>query len=98
MRRREGDVTGNRPFCSRTEERGDGPRRSRSTLEGGGQKQVQRRHRLLAPAWVPLFDYPKLEWIEQEIFPDPPKGERRAIDILAKMPTTKPTTGSKSSL
>jgi hypothetical protein len=47
---------------------------------------------LLAPTWVAWFDYAKLEWIEQEIFSDPPKGERRAIDILAKMPTTKPIT------
>ena len=43
---------------------------------------------LLLPTWVPWFDYPQLEWIEQEIFPDPPKGQRRVIDILAKIPTT----------
>jgi hypothetical protein len=47
---------------------------------------------LLAPAWVPWFVFPKLEWIQQEIFPDPPKGQRRSIDILAKIPTTKPIT------
>jgi hypothetical protein len=45
---------------------------------------------LLLPEWVPLFDFPKLEWLEQEIFPDPPKGARRAIDILAKIPTLQP--------
>ena len=50
---------------------------------------------LLLPEWVPLFDYAKIEWIEQEIFPDPPKGERQAIDILAKLPTTQPITTSQ---
>jgi hypothetical protein len=47
---------------------------------------------LLLPDWVSLFDFAKLEWLEQEIFPDPPAGTRRAIDILAKMPTFQPIT------
>ena len=47
---------------------------------------------LMLPTWLPLFDFPKLEWIEQEIFPDPPKGSRRSIDILAKLPTLQPIT------
>ena len=29
---------------------------------------------LMLPTWLSLFDFSRLEWIEQEIFPDPPKG------------------------
>ncbi len=47
---------------------------------------------LMAPTWLPWFDFRRLEWIEQEIFPDPPKGTRRTIDILAKLPALKPIT------
>jgi hypothetical protein len=47
---------------------------------------------LLVPEWVALFDYARIEFLEQEIFSDPPKGPRRAIDILARLPTTKPIT------
>ena len=47
---------------------------------------------LLLPEWLPLFDFSKLEWIEQEIFPDPPKGTRRSIDMPAKLPTLQPIT------
>lgn len=47
---------------------------------------------LMLPAWLPLFDFARLEWLEQEIFPDPPKGTRRTIDILARLPTLQPIT------
>ena len=47
---------------------------------------------LLLPGWAPLFDYANLEWLEQDIFSDPPTGKRRSIDILAKMPTLQPIT------
>ena len=33
------------------------------------------------------FDFSKLEWLNAEAFPDPPQGERRYLDLVAKLPT-----------
>src|SRR5208283_770570 len=46
--------------------------------------------RLFFPVWAERFDFSRTEWLEQEIFPDPPQGQRRAIDLLAKLPTRQP--------
>lgn len=32
------------------------------------------------------FDFSRVEWLEQEVFPDPPAGRRRVLDLVAKMP------------
>lgn len=37
--------------------------------------------------WLNRFDFDRVEWLEQEVFPDPPRGEKRVVDILAKLPT-----------
>ena len=37
--------------------------------------------------WVARFDFARVEWLEQEVFPDPPRGEKRVVDVLAKLPT-----------
>jgi hypothetical protein len=37
--------------------------------------------------WVGRFDFGRVEWLEQEVFPDPPRGEKRVVDVLAKLPT-----------
>jgi hypothetical protein len=42
---------------------------------------------LFFPDWVDRFDFDRVEWLEQEVFPDPPKGEKRVVDVLAKLPT-----------
>ncbi|WP_020470233.1 RpnC/YadD family protein [Zavarzinella formosa] len=38
------------------------------------------------PAWVNRFRFDQVEWVEQEIFPDPPRGEKLVVDVLAKLP------------
>lgn len=42
--------------------------------------------RLAVPEWADRFDTAAAEWLEQEIFPDPPAGDRRAADVVAKVP------------
>jgi len=42
--------------------------------------------RLFFPDWAAQFDFERIEWLPTEIFPNPPEGERRAIDLLAKLP------------
>src|SRR5207237_5165694 len=29
--------------------------------------------------WVGRFDFAQVEWLEQEVFPDPPRGEKRVV-------------------
>lgn len=42
------------------------------------------------PAWSDAFDFSRLEWLETEAFPDPPQGERRSLDLVARLPLRKP--------
>jgi len=41
---------------------------------------------LFFPEWADRFDFTDVQWLEQEIFPDPPHGERRSIDLVAQLP------------
>jgi hypothetical protein len=38
------------------------------------------------PTWADRFDFPRVDWLEQEAFPDPPRGERRTLDLVARLP------------
>jgi hypothetical protein len=38
------------------------------------------------PAWADRFDFARVDWLEQEVFPDPPQGERRCLDLVARLP------------
>ena len=49
---------------------------------------------LFDPAWPPRLVFSSLEWLEQEVFPDPPEGQRRLIDLLAKIQVKEPVVGS----
>lgn len=40
--------------------------------------------------WAPRFDFTGTEWLEQEAFLDPPSGEKRILDVVAKVPTRVP--------
>jgi len=42
---------------------------------------------LFFEAWLDRFDFARVEWLEQEVFPDPPRGEKRVVDLLAKIAT-----------
>jgi hypothetical protein len=37
------------------------------------------------PDWAGRFDYTDIEWLPQEVFPDPPKGERRVLDLVCRL-------------
>jgi len=47
---------------------------------------------LFFPTWADRFEFSRTEWLEQEAFLDPPEGERRVLDLVAKVPTTVPVT------
>jgi hypothetical protein len=40
--------------------------------------------------WAGSFDFAGTEWLEQEAFLDPPGGEKRVLDLVAKVPTHVP--------
>ncbi len=42
------------------------------------------------PAWAKALDFSAPEWLDKELFPDPPAGHRRTLDLLAKVPITDP--------
>jgi hypothetical protein len=46
--------------------------------------------RLFCPLWAARLDFATVAWLEKEIFPDPPRGERRAVDLLARVATSEP--------
>src|SRR3954449_12568942 len=42
--------------------------------------------RVFFPEWADRFDFSRVEWLEQEVFADPPRGERRSLDLIARLP------------
>jgi hypothetical protein len=40
---------------------------------------------LFFPGWAERFDFGEITWLTQEVFPDPPQGERRALDLVARL-------------
>jgi hypothetical protein len=41
--------------------------------------------RLFFSTWAERFDLRQVEWLNLEAFPDPPKGRRRTLDLVAKL-------------
>jgi hypothetical protein len=37
--------------------------------------------------WAERLDVTAVEWLDKEIFPDPPEGQRRVLDLVGKLPT-----------
>jgi hypothetical protein len=46
--------------------------------------------RLFFPAWADRFDFANAEWLDKEVFPDPPRGERRTLDLVVRLPLRQP--------
>lgn len=40
---------------------------------------------LFYPQWLAHFDFAQTEWLDKEAFPDPPQGERRVLDLVARL-------------
>jgi hypothetical protein len=45
---------------------------------------------LFFPDWHERFDFDKIEWLDKEIFLDPPRGETRTLDLVAKVAVRQP--------
>jgi hypothetical protein len=43
--------------------------------------------------WAARLDTDKVEWLDKEVFPDPPDGARRVLDLVAKLPTREAVPG-----
>jgi hypothetical protein len=41
---------------------------------------------LFFPEWRSRFDFTQVEWLDQEIFPDPPEGPKQLLDLVARLP------------
>jgi len=41
---------------------------------------------LFFPDWARRFDFARVTWLDKEVFTDPPQGERRYLDLVARMP------------
>ena len=52
---------------------------------------------LFLPEQAAVFDFSNIKWIEQEVFPDPPAGERRMVDVVAELFTKRPVAGQAGS-
>ena len=44
--------------------------------------------------WAERFDCSQVEWLDKEVFPDPPEGTRSILDLVAKLPAREPTPGA----
>lgn len=42
---------------------------------------------LFFPDWAARFDFDNVEWLDTEVFPDPPDGSRRVLDLVALLET-----------
>jgi hypothetical protein len=68
---------------------------SRPTLQSADSRFFSEFFQLFFPTWWERFDFTRVEWLSQEIFTDPPQGERRAVDLVAKLPTRQGVPGQR---
>jgi hypothetical protein len=45
--------------------------------------------------WAERLDGAKVEWLDKEVFIDPPEGERRILDLVGKLPTKAAVPGQR---
>jgi hypothetical protein len=48
---------------------------------------------LFFAAWARRLDTAHVEWLQQEVFPDPPQGQRRVLDLVGKVATRQSVPG-----
>jgi hypothetical protein len=51
--------------------------------------------RLFFREWADRLDATTVEWLDKEVFPDPPQGERRVLDLVAKVATCQGVPGQR---
>src|SRR5260370_5884545 len=42
---------------------------------------------LFFKSWAERLDAAAVEWLDKEVFPDPPEGQRQILDLVGKLPT-----------
>jgi hypothetical protein len=52
--------------------------------------------RLFFPAWAERFETNRIEWLQQEVFLDPPQGRKRFLDLVAKLPIRQPASPAQA--
>jgi hypothetical protein len=52
--------------------------------------------RLFFAAWAERLDVDAVEWLDKELFADPPGGRRRILDLVAKLPVRQAVAGTRS--
>jgi hypothetical protein len=45
--------------------------------------------------WARRLDCSQVEWLDKEVFPDPPTGDRSVLDLVAKLPAREPIPGQE---
>ena len=50
---------------------------------------------LFFAAWAERLDCTAVEWLEKEVFPDPPEGQRHILDLVGKLPTRQGVPGQR---
>lgn len=51
--------------------------------------------KLFFAPWAERLDCGAVEWLHQEVFPDPPEGTRRVLDLVGKLPTRQVVPGQR---
>jgi hypothetical protein len=46
--------------------------------------------------WAERLDAGRAEWLDKEVFADPPEGSRSILDLVAKLPTRQPVPGQRT--
>ena len=52
--------------------------------------------RLFFAPWAQRLDVDAVEWLDKEIFLDPPEGRRRVLDLVGKLPTRQAVPGPRA--
>ncbi len=50
---------------------------------------------LFFAAWAERFNFTQIEWLDKEVFPEPPQGKRRFLDLVAKIATRQGVAGQR---
>jgi hypothetical protein len=45
--------------------------------------------------WADRLDVAAVEWLDKELFPEPPEGSRHILDLVAKLPTRQAVSGQR---
>ncbi|CAN5205496.1 hypothetical protein BH10PLA2_BH10PLA2_20670 [soil metagenome] len=51
---------------------------------------------LFFPLLAARFDFSRIQWLDKEVFVDPPAGQRGYMDLVAELPTREPVPGQRA--